>query len=316
MSDKRATGKPDAVPDRRRRFERQSPRYALTPGKVRLLSLIAQCGMLTTGQCSRIASISRKAAYNQLRDLFDLGLTERVSVPYVVLAPRETLTKTSVSIPSEVIHLPTKKALELLAEWDFVDEAVVARPLPKYEGGNYLHLAHEVLVRDVRVWLQNCSHIDGGETEWWAHGTDAHIAPTRPDALFVYRLPCEPAKRVVGLVEADRGTERRDRWDKKAGEYAALFASGNLAAVTRGRKKGRIVIVTLDAARRDWIAGVLDGSPVSDSYYVACRSDLEDGGMGRAIWRTKASADLVPFVTPELLEAGAPAGRDEESIGG
>ena len=314
MSDKRAPRKPDAVPDRRRRFERQVPKYALTPGKVRLLSLIAQCGMLTTGQCSRIAGISRKAAYNQLRDLFDSGLTERVSVPYVVLAPRDALTKTSVSIPSEVIHLPTKKAMELLLDWGFVDESVASRPLPKYEAGNYLHLAHEVLVRDVRVWLQTCARMDGGDTEWWAHGTDAHVPPTRPDALFVYRLPCGPAKRVVGLVEADRGTERRDRWDKKAAEYAQLFASGELTTVTRGRKKGRIVIMTLDAARRDWIANVLDVSPVADSYYVACRGDLEDGGMGRAVWRVAGSAALVPFAAPELLEANGPASRESGRI--
>lgn len=283
---------------RRRRFAQGSAKYGMTAAKASVLRYIALCGMLTTGQVERIAAISRKSAYNHLRDLFDLGLTERVAVPYADLHP-PTRPDPAVSwAPGENIHIATKAGLEWLLEAEYVEPEEV-RPVTVVKGRL---MAHEVLIRDVRVWLEQCMRVNGGEVTHWVDGEAAHFSCIWPDAWFLYRLP-QGSRTLVGMVEADRKTERGDRWPKKAAGYAQLIGSDELAEATSGRRNARVLAVTLDWQRRERIARDVAPSPVASSFYSVAITDMEQqGGLDRRIWRNVEVPDrLTTLVPPDQI---------------
>jgi hypothetical protein len=289
----------DGKEARRRRFAPGAAKYAMTPGKAELLAFVAECGLLTTGQVARIAGISKKAAYNRLRDLYDLGLLGRIAVPYASLAPPGADGPGLAWGPGENVHVPTRDGIKWLVEAGYLsEEEADGCKTPDFGPRNALFLAHEVLVREVRVWLELCARTHGGQVVLWVDGEAAHFSTVRPDAWFLFALPS--GKTLVGLVEADRGTERGDRWLAKADGYAQLLGSDELADATGGRRNARLVAVALDEARRDRITRDLGASPIAASSYVATVEDLREGGLSSPVWRSKGKVGGVPLVMGEL----------------
>lgn len=175
------------------------------------------------------------------------------------------------------------------------------------------------MVREARVWLQKlaaCSQDEGGVRRW-VDGTDAAIdlygpddppvsgttRQARPDAWFVYCVRRDRGGRdvvLVGLVEADRGTERgASRWGEKLAAYGTLFAGDRLSEVT-GFQKARVLVLTPDAARRDrlgdFIAREAGSSHLADLFWLAATPDLEGAGLDTSIWRHCLYGDLLPLV--------------------
>ena len=74
---------------RRRRYGVSDPQRSMTALKRRLLTYIAECGLLTTVQAGRIMGMNTEAVYKHLRHLYDLEMVERIAVPYASLAPLE-----------------------------------------------------------------------------------------------------------------------------------------------------------------------------------------------------------------------------------
>ena len=87
---------------------------------------------------------------------------------------------------------PTREGLRLLVRAGRAGEDVAEAPAPAYGPRNALFLAHELPVRDVRVWLEECARMDEHAVERWEDGEAAAIpldgpaAPrfVRPDAWF------------------------------------------------------------------------------------------------------------------------------------
>lgn len=282
---------------------------ALTPAKLRLLGYLAECRILSLPQlawlndCANLytqssaatkgapaprgASAREKSARRHLRALFDAGLVDVLPVSRAALAslnePAHALNDARLLFGSAPnVYAPTRAGLRLLYEAGRIDPEIRDRPLPAYGPRNGLFLAHELRVRDMRVWLERCVASAGAPAETdlrvdrWRDGSEASIclegsgqartseqrkrisvaAPRRvsPDAWFVLRLGA--AGVLVGLVEVDRGTERGTRhWDEKLAGYAALFAGGPSALkVATGYERARLLVVTPDARRRDHLA--------------------------------------------------------------
>ncbi|WP_395145444.1 replication-relaxation family protein [Armatimonas sp.] len=288
--------------DRRRRYEPGVPKRSMTPLKLRILSYIAECGILSTGQVARIAQMKEEAVTKHLRHLFDLRMVDTIAVPYANLAPPEENGPNLAFGPGQNIYIPTRAAIQFLERARRISDEAAARKLPDYGPRNALFLSHELLVRDVRIWLELCNHIQGGFVERWLDGPAAHLPPVRPDAWFVYRI--KSVGSLVGFVEADRGTERGDQWEKKAGEYAELLESDVVAEATGGRKKARVLVITLTARRRDRLAQELARSPIKESAYVATVEDLKQGGLEHPVWRYSGMVNLQPLLATSVLSSG------------
>ena len=296
----------EAIPARRRRFERGEPKYSLTPNKARLLADIAEFGMLTTSQCARIAGISQKSAYNWLRDLFDGELTQRIAVPYVALPPDNRNDASLAFGPGETIHIASRDGLKYLLDGGYISSGVIARKPLAYGPRNFRLLRHAILVRDVRIWLelQLRQHLDH-ELEAWKDEEEAHLAVARPDAWFTYRIN---AQRVfTRFVEADRGTERGEkRWAEKIGDYSRLLSGDTVKSLT-GYNTARVMTVTLDAARRDQLANLVArlivGTALSpNDFLFASRLDLETTVLTDSVWRIPGEAALIPLVPAAYLD--------------
>lgn len=286
---------------RRSRLKRSgNPRAGMTPIKMRLLHYVAECGFLTTRQAALIMGMKRDAVYAHLSALYELDLMDRFIVPYASVAPPGEDGPNIAYGPSENFHRASRLGLRYLLQMGRISEELESRKLPDYGARNSLFLAHEVLVRDVRVWLEMCSRANGGHVEQWADGTAAHLPPARPDAWFVYGLP--NGRALVGLVEADRGTERGPQWEWKARDYKEMLAGTTLARATGGNTKARLVIVTQSESRRERIAELLSETSIAAISFVATQDDIRTGGLERPIWNNPLEPYLVPLVPPHLLE--------------
>ena len=268
---------PTAPMPRRKRYQRASTSdttATLTPLKVRILRYMAECRLLSLPQIASLAELSAKGARRQMRQLFDLGLVDIVPVPRAALAETDAPNDSTLlygSAPN--IYVPSASGLRHLLEMGIIDKAMAKRAIPVYGPKNGLFLRHELMVRDVRVWLETCARHHGGEHRVlaWRDGNEAAIEMgsgsvrrVLPDAWFVYQVRAEPKSVVlVGIVEVDRGTERGlVRWQEKADAYAALFASDALLKAT-GYKNARVLVVTPNAVRREQLADLIAESGVT-----------------------------------------------------
>lgn len=163
------------------------------------------------------------------------------------------------------VYVPTALGLEALHRAGWIDGERRKMALPKYGPRNSLFLAHELQVRDVRVWLEECAQQSVGEQQVlkWVDGQDASLpfegGCARPDAWFVYQLKAGvPPTVLVGLVEVDRATERGDRhWSQKVAAYAGLFASGALKEAI-GYHRARVLVVTPSQERCDVLLQIIE----------------------------------------------------------
>ena len=303
----------DSVPPRRRRYDRAPSSAAvlsLTPTKTRMLLLLAELRFLSLPQIARLCcpaerrDLSEKSARRQMRALFDAGLVDVLPVSRAALTPSEAPNDASLlygSAPN--VYAPTATGLDALYKAGLRGREPKGRSKPAYGPKNSLFLAHELAVRDVRVWLEEVARGGGYELEAWHDGEEAAIdlarnqAPfwVRPDAWFVLRLPKAV---LVGLVEVDRGTERGDRrWQEKLTAYEALFEDRDLAAVT-GYVNARVLVITPNPGRRDRLAGFIadqDG-PVESKFWIAASEVMAVPSLSAKCWQHPLGSALKPLV--------------------
>ena len=303
-------------PGRRRRYARSlSPTASasLTPTRVEILRYLAELRFLSLPQIARLCcpagrrDLSEKSARRQMRALFDGRLVDVLPVYRAALAPPGAPNDASLlygSAPN--VYTPTARGLDVLHRAGLAGPSDASRKKPAYGPRNSLFLAHELAVRDVRVWLELAARGGGHGIERWHDGEEAAIGldraqpplAVRPDAWFVLRLGRSV---LVGLVEVDRGTERGDqRWREKLDAYAALFAGGCLPAVT-GYVNARVLVVTPNARRRDRLAGTIDeyGGALASKFWMAERAILDQSSLYLPQWRQRANMPLRPLIASD-----------------
>jgi len=297
---------------RRRRYARSaSPAIcaSLTPVRLEILRFLAELRFLSLPQIAKLCcpsprqDLSEKSARRHMRALFDAGLVDILPVSRAALALPGTLNDASLlygSAPN--IYAPAARGLETLHRAGLADRQAESRKKPAYGPKNSLFLAHELAVRDVRVWLELAARNGGHTLENWQDGEEAAIDlerervpfAVRPDAWFVLRLDQAV---LVGLVEVDRGTERGDRrWQEKLDAYRALFAGGRLAGVT-GYVNARVLVIAPDARRRDRLAAAIAkaGADVAPKFWIAERAVLDEASLLLPHWR-RTDLPLRPLI--------------------
>lgn len=296
---------------RRRRYAR-SPNPAapvsLTPTKVEMLRWLAEMRFLSLPQLARLCcpaerrDLSEKSARRHMRELFDAGLADVLPVSRAALAPPGAPNDASLlygSAPN--VYAPTAQGLRLLIRAGVIGEELTTRPTPAYGPKNSLFLAHELAVRDVRVWLELSARSGGHEVERWRDGEEAAIGldrppfSVRPDAWFAYRM-----RKVVlvGLVEVDRGTERGDRrWGEKVNAYGALFVGSQLSSVT-GYINARVLVFCPEARRRDALAALITdrAGGIAGRFWLAEHTVLARAGLEERVWRRATESGPEPLV--------------------
>ncbi len=245
-----------------------------------------------------------------MRELFDAGMADVLPVSRLALAAPDAPNDATLlygSAPN--LYIPTPRGLDALYQAGLIGKDLAKRALPSYGPKNSLFLAHELAVRDVRVWLEQAAQASGGQQRVleWKDGADAAIELenegfarwVKPDAWFAYSLRPEPQKLVlVGLVEVDRGTERGDRrWQEKMEAYTGLFSGGSLQSAT-GYVNARILVIAPDARQRDQLAAFIaeSGGAVSSRFWLAESAILETPDLTQALWR-KGVEGLLPLLS-------------------
>jgi hypothetical protein len=231
-----------------------------------------------------------------MRELFDAGLVDVMPVSRLALAPPDAPNDASLlygSAPN--LYVPTPRGLELLLHAGLIGKETVKRTAASYGPKNSLFLAHELAVRDVRVWLEGATQAAHGEQQVlaWKDGNEAvldlgHGGSVRPDAWFVHRIGQTENRPsvLVGLVEVDRGTERGDkRWQEKLGAYEELFSGGALKVAT-GYVNARILVITPDARRRDGLATFIGerSGTMAPRFWFAERVVLQHPSLAAPYW--------------------------------
>jgi len=314
---------------RRRRYARSASQAgcaSLTPVRLEILRFLAELRFLSLPQIAKLCcpsprqGLSEKSARRHMRALFDAGLVDVLPVSRAALAPPGAPNDASLlygSAPN--VYALAARGLETLHRAGLDDGQAEGRKKPAYGPKNGLFLAHELAVRDVRVWLELAARKGGHGLENWREGEEAaiglerEVAPyaVRPDAWFALRLGRAV---LVGLAEVDRGTERGDRrWGEKLDAYRVLFAGGRLPAVT-GYVNARVLVLTPDARRRDALAGLLAerareaGAPAAllGRFWLAEQSVLQGMELTELAWRRPGSDGLWPLVTADTLAPAAP----------
>lgn len=315
----------DSTRARRRRYARSPGERALALTAVRraLLEGTAELGVASTPQLADYAGVSLKSARRHLRELFDDGLVGVVPVPRVALAnPGEAADPGLLWGSAPNVYVPTAAGARLLEDLGLREGMPVG---PRYGPGRGHYLAHRIAVGDVRVWLARAlRRYQGHALEDWRAGKEAELdlggggAPRwlRPDARFAYRLGRHV---VVGLVEADRGTEKgHRRWGEKVAAYGRLFAGGRLRALT-GFRNVRVIVTAPGARRRDWIARFAAehaNSELAAAIWVAEGAALAGGNLAASVWRRPGAETLAPLVSGELLAGERDDGPLEGTEGG
>ena len=226
---------------------------SLTPKRWRALRLLAdsrllslpQLALLLEGADVRCKKDREKSVRLQLRPLVDAGLIAVLPVSRASLAGAdEPNDETLLYGSAPNVYTITAKGIKALVEEGVVDESYKKRQYPTYGPKNALFLAHELMVRDVYVWLERLAHPHlGSEVIRWEDGQDAALAlpsgnEARPDAWFVLRTGgLSNSPKLIGLVEADRRSERNPRrWAEKVFFYAELFLKEGAMELATGYK--------------------------------------------------------------------------------
>jgi hypothetical protein len=296
----------------------------LTPKKQALLLHIARCRLLSLPQLAALVDLTPKATRNHMRGLFDGGLVSVVGVPRSLLASATDPNDISLlygSAPN--IYLPTKDGLRQLYTLGKISREERDRPIPVYSPRNALFLAHELEVRDVRVFLERARRKHGGEVLAWRDGNEtvfdlsylrvSGVRAARPDAYFAYRMPGS-SNTLVGLVEVDRGTERGDgHWKEKIAQYRTLLTAGQQILMAQtGFKHARVIVVVPSATRRDWLIRLIEkelpAPELRRPFWIVVRESLESAtSFLDPIWHHAygtAGTPLTPLLSPEALEPG------------
>jgi len=266
-----------------------------------MLRFLAELRFLSLPQIARLCcpaarqDLSEKRARRHMRALFDGGLVDVLPVSRAALSPPGAPNDASLlygSAPN--VYAPTARALETLHQSGLVDNQGAGRMKPGYGPKNSLFLAHELGVRDVRVWLELAARRHGDQAvKEWHDGPEAAIdlgrtqAPKtlRPDAWFVYRLG-----------------ERR--WSEKLDAYRSLFSGPRLRETT-GYVQARVLVVCPTAARRRNLADLIARKaepPVADRFWLAESALLDRPELPSSMWQKPGSRVLQPLVSAGLVQ--------------
>ncbi len=296
---------------RRKRYERQAHAAApLTLRKRRCLEYVASYGILSVPQLALLLDTSPKELRKQMRPLYDMGLVSVIPVSRTALAePEEGNTAALLFGSAPNLYILTTAGAKVLMHLGVL-EAMPA--LPAYGPRNSLFLAHELAVKDVRIWLERTArHSEGHRLEQWKEGGGAvfPLAPApskkvvRPDAWFVYRMD---SNILVGLVEVDRGTERGTRrWQEKLTAYTTLFQRGRVKELT-GYHKARVLVTVPNERRRLTLAAFLaeqGQKSVAELFWLTTAQNLNTLGFTASVWQQPGSALLKPLI-PALSAGG------------
>ena len=317
---------PDTDPARRKRYARSASQAAcvsLTPVRLEILRHLAELRFLSLPQIARLCcpsgrqDLSEKSARRYMRALFDGGLVDVLPVSRAALAPPGAPNDASLlygSAPN--VYAPSAWGLETLWRAGLTDRPEAGRKKAAYGPKNSLFLAHELAVRDVRVWLETVTRAGGHGLERWKDGEAAAISldrertpyQVRPDAWFALRL----GKAVlVGLAEVDRGTERGDRrWREKVEAYHSLFSDRARLSAATGYVNARVLVFTTDHKRRDALACSIQKSAgelrlppaLLDRFWLVGPEALVHPDLTGHRWRRPGSDALRPLVSSEALE--------------
>ncbi len=286
----------EASKTRRKLFERTEPDHPLTSMKMKILIWLAECDLLSLPQIARITHKSEQATRNHMRDLYHLGLVERVGVNRSALTDiDDPNTPDLLSGRAPTIYMLTRNGADAIG-------VKLPEKLPDFGPRNSSHIAHELEIRDVRVWLELLRHHykHAGCSLW---STETSLGRARPDAVFRYHLPKNV---LVGLVETDRGTMRaHERWEDKLLKYQGAYATGSIEAAT-GQQKGRVIVIAPNARRRDTIAEVLANKLPTSSipenrFWITEKSTLEGVDLLAKVWRIPEWHELMPLVEENML---------------
>lgn len=315
---------------RRRRYTRtpSSTPLLLSAEHMLILRFLAECRFLSLPQVARLIGLPEKGSRRRLRVLFDTGLVDVIPVSRVALAPTDALNDSSLLFGSA----PNIYALTA-SGWKASSTELVAgegagRKTHTYGPKNGLFLAHELAVRDVRVWLEGVRRATGpgpqvgrwqvGQEAWIEVGEPANRASVRPDAWFAYELNggARPVV-LVGLAEIDRGTERGDRhWWAKLNGYRRLFEEQEALTAATGYVNARVLVFTPNAQRRDRLAATLvdlvqqANLPYEflSHFWLAEHVVLSGDDLAAPVWRRPGVSSLLPLVSPKVLASARSEG--------
>jgi hypothetical protein len=305
---------------RRKRFARADAAkiVTLTPVKLQILEHIFTCRLLSLPQIASLMAVSDQSARRHIRELYDGGLVERMPVSRAALAdPEEANDVTLLYGSAPNIHTISKLGLQRLVDGGIVGNEALRRPIPIYGPQNTLFLRHELMVRDVRVWLEQVvrDRPDRRKVLSWIDGEDAAIyipkakITVKPDARFLLQLDVmESGQPLIlsGLVEVDRGTERGiSRWSQKLCAYTSLFADRATLAAATGYVNARVIVITPNATRTNKLIRTLEVLSVEhkmdsesvESYWIAEKSILENPNTSDAKWSIPGIEGKLPLLS-------------------
>lgn len=293
---------------RKRLFGRGEPEHPVGALDMQALLAVARLGMATVPQVSGLLGWrTDKPARNHLRNLFDHGLLDRAGVTRSQLSAQGGNDLLFGSAP--MVYSLSREGVRAVRDAQLLAEIEIA-DVPEVTTKS-LFVAHDLLVRDVRVWLARIHRfypVHRGLLDWQMGqrcvielGRSEYPRQCRPDARLTYGLR---EATMAAFVEADRGTETSPaRWQEKVAQYVPVLSS-DLQRQATGQKRTRVLCVALDIARRDWIASVLDQSlpaDIRDRFWLCDRAVLDTADLSTALWRMPGVASLVPLVAPEFL---------------
>ena len=293
---------------------------SLTPVRLDILRFLAELRFLSLPQIARLCcpsprqDLAEKNARRQMRLLFDAGLVNVIPVSRAALAPLDTPNDASLlygSAPN--IYAPTVLGLETLHCAGLIEKPDASRKKATYGPKNSLFLAHELAVRDMRVWLEACARLSQ-EEQWvlfWRDGQNAVLKiraahDVRPDAWFVYRMGqrADSDTVLVGLVEVDRGTERGDtRWQEKLEAYKALFSGEALRAAT-GYVNARVLVIAPNGKRRDQLTKFItkNGGAMAARFWLADQEVYDRPELARPAWRQGGGSQVLSPLWAHTME--------------
>ncbi len=294
---------------RRRRYERRAVQhpFAWTPLKRQFLRYVAEFEVISLPQLTALSGLAPKQARRHARDLFDGGFVENVALPRAVLADSgETNDARLLYGSAPNVYVLSKAGARVAYEEGWTKSLTPPR---KYGAQNSLFLAHELAIRDVRVWLERTSR---EREEWnllrWEDSAEAYFdmkqrdtSIVRPDAWFVFQLG---NAKLIGIVEVDRGTERGDkRWKEKVLAYDNLYHSLCLKNTT-GYDNARILTFTPTERRRDALANLIARHAKPDMtsrFWFADMRALQEPGFSYEGWRQAGKDGLSPLLPPSAI---------------
>lgn len=297
---------------RRKLFERGEPEHPLTPLTLSRLRVVAELQPLTVFQLADVVGCSERAARDALRILFHHGLVARAGVPRAALAePDEPNDAALLWGRAPTVYTLTREGLHMLVATGKCGREGFVVPA-RYGPKNWLFLAHELGIRDVRGWLARVCRAypahpgvqawEMGKAAWIEIGAGQQL---RPDARFAYRLAS--GNTLFRFVEVDRGTERSPaRWEDKFHRYMALLPDRGRMRETTGYEMGRVLVIAPNVHRREqlweWLSGWASGGhDAQDRFWIAERAALDNMELAAAAWRVASRDGLLPLVPSALL---------------